>query len=342
LIGAAVAVFVFGVVEAPMRGWTHPVVWGCMSLGVALAVAFAAVELRRAHPLLDVRLFAKPDFATGSIGVTFLFFANFGFFFVVMQYMQLVLGYSALTTGFALTPLALPIMALGATMHLYLPKLGLRVTVSGGLFFLAAGLFWMRYLTADTSYMALIAPFLVTAVGIGLCVAPTTAAITNAVPTEKQGVASAVNDTTREVGAAIGIAVAGSVLAAQYTNALAAGLSGFPEQVRAAATESLANALEVAKQLGPQGPALTKLAQSAFLDAMGLSVAVLSIILVTVAGFVAVWAPGRDGRQLGVVRRLKARRSADDEFGGAVPEHHDRGVGTAAGDTGQNGAVDNP
>ena len=334
LIGAAVAVFVFGVVEAPMRGWTHPVVCGGMSLGAALAVVFAAVELRRAHPLLDVRLFAKPDFAIGSIGITFLFFANFGFFFVVMQYMQLVLGYSALTTGFALTPVALPIMALGATMHLYLPKLGLRVTVSGGLFFLAAGLFWMRHLHADTSYLALVPPFLLTAVGIGLCVAPTTSAITNAVSTEKQGVASAVNDTTREVGAAIGIAVAGSVLAAQYTNALTPGLTMFPEQVRGAATESLANALEVARQLGPQGPALTKLAESAFLDAMSLSVTVLSIVLAVAAGFVAAWAPGRDGRQLGVIRRLTARRSGHDELGGAVAQHDDRGVRTPAGDGG--------
>ena len=99
------------------------------------------VELRRRYPLLDVRLFGKPDFATGAIGITFLFFANFGFFFVAMQYMQLILGYSPLTTAFALTPLAVPIMVLGATMHLYLPKVGLRVAVALGLFLIGAGLF---------------------------------------------------------------------------------------------------------------------------------------------------------------------------------------------------------
>ena len=81
---------------------------------------------------------------------------------------------------------------------------------------------------------------LITAVGIGLCVAPTTSAIMNAVPDEKQGVASAVNDATREVGAAVGIAVAGSVLAAQYSRVLAPGLAGFPDQVREAALASLA------------------------------------------------------------------------------------------------------
>lgn len=334
-IGAAVAVFVFGVIEAPMRGWSHPVVWGCMALGVVLAAVFAAVELLRRHPLLDVRLFARPDFATGAIGITFLFFANFGFFFVVMQYMQLLLGYSPLQTALALAPLALPIMVLGATMHLYLPKIGLRTAVSAGLFFLAAGLFWMRYLAADAAYLDLVPPMLVAAAGIGLCVAPTTSAIMNAVPTEKQGVASAVNDATREVGAAVGIAVAGSVLAAEYGASLAPGLSAFPDQVRTAASESLANALEVAGQLGPQGAALADVATMAFMDSMNLSLLVLSIVLAVAAAFTALWAPGRDGRQSRFVRRILTRSSrSDDEAGGPVTDHDDSGVRSAAGDRG--------
>jgi len=147
LIGGAVAVFVFGVVEAPVHGWTNPIVWGCMSAGVLFAGVFAVVELRRKHPLLDMRLFARPDFAIGSVGITFLFFANFGFFFVSMQYMQLILGYSPLQTAFALTPLAIPIMVLGATMHLYLPRVGLRIAVALGLFLIGAGLFACAPLT---------------------------------------------------------------------------------------------------------------------------------------------------------------------------------------------------
>lgn len=333
-IGTAVAVFVFAVVEAPMRGWSHPVVWGGMVLGVVLAAVFAVVELRRSHPLLDVRLFARPDFATGAIGITFLFFANFGFFFIVMQYMQLLLGYTELQTAFALAPLALPIMALGATMHLYLPKVGLRTAVSAGLLFLGAGLFWMRFLDADAAYLDLVPPLLVIAVGLGLCVAPTTSAIMNAVPTEKQGVASAVNDATREVGAAVGIAVAGSVLAAQYSASLAPRLAVYPEQVRTAASDSLANALEVARQLGPQGAALADAAKGAFMYSMNLSLLVISIVLAVAAAFTALWAPGRDGRQSRLVRRLSARWSdSDDEAGGPVSEHDDAGVRSAAGDT---------
>jgi EmrB/QacA subfamily drug resistance transporter len=343
LIGSAVAVFVFGVVEAPVRGWTHPVVWGCMLAGVALALAFTAVELRRRYPLLDVRLFARPDFATGSIGITILFFANFGFFFIEMQYLQLVLGYSPLQTAFALAPLAVPIMILGATMHLYLPKIGLRTAVALGLFLIGAGLYLMRYLDAGASFLDLVWPMLITSAGIGLCVAPTTSAIMNAVPTEKQGVASAVNDTTREVGAAVGIAVAGSVLAAQYGAVLSPALADFPEQIRAGALESLANALAIAEEMGPQGARLAELATSAFIDSMSLSLLVLAIVLALAAVFVAIWAPGRDGRQSSLVRRIKARWStSDDELGGPVTEHDDGGVRAPTGDGGKHRAVDHP
>jgi EmrB/QacA subfamily drug resistance transporter len=305
LIGGAVAVFVFGVVEAPVRGWTHPIVWGGMAAGVLLAAVFGWVELRRRHPLLDVRLFTRPDFAIGAVGITFLFFANFGFFFVAMQYMQLILGYSPLQTAFALTPIAVPILVLGATMHLYLPKVGLRLAVALGLLLIGIGLFSMRFLDVGSTYLDLVLPFLITSAGIGLCVAPTTSAIMNAAPDEKQGVASAVNDTTREVGAAVGIAVAGSVLAAQYNNVLAPGLAGFPDQVREQALDSLAKALGVAAQMGPQGARLADLAESAFVQSRDLSLLVLSSTVVVAAAFVAVWAPGRDGRQFGFIRRVR-------------------------------------
>lgn len=307
--------------------------------------------MRRRHPLLDIRLFGRPDFATGSIGITILFFANFGFFFVAMQYLQLVLGYSPLQTAFALAPLAVPIMVLGATMHLYLPKVGLRAAVALGLFLIGAGLFLMRYLDAGSSYLEIAWPMLVTSAGIGLCVAPTTSAIMNAVPREKQGVASAVNDTTREVGAAVGIAVAGSVLAAQYGAVLAPALAGFPEQIRDGALESLANALAIADEMGPQGARLADLATSAFIDSMSLSLLVLSIVLAVTAAFIALWAPGRGGEQFGFARRITERWStsdaggagnSDDELGGAVAEHDDGRVGATTGDGGKHRAVDHP
>jgi hypothetical protein len=151
-----------------------------------------------------------------------------------------------------------------------------------------------------------------------------------AVPDEKQGVASAVNDTTREIGAALGIAVAGSILAAEYGTKLQPHLGALPEAVREPASHSLAEALEVAKQLGAQGDQLAQLAQSAFLDAMGVSLTALAVLTATAAAFVAVWAPGRDGRQFRVIERLVSRRR--DELRAAVTDHDDAGVGSPAGD----------
>ncbi len=343
LIGGAVAVFVFGVIEAPARGWTDSVVWGCMAAGVVLATVFASVQLRRTHPLLDVRLFNRPDFATGAVGITVLFFANFGFFFVEMQYLQLILGYSALGTAFALVPLAVPILLLGATLPLYLPKIGLRTAVAVGLFLLGFGLFCMRGLDADSSFIDMTWPMLIGSAGIGLCVAPTTSAIMSAVPDEKQGVASAVNDTTREVGAAVGIAVAGSVVAARYSDVLGPALADFPDQVRGPALESLAKALTVADRMGPHGTQVAELAKNAFLQSTHLSLLVLSIIVCAAAIFVAVWSPGRDGRQWALIRQLRKNLSgSDDELRGAVADHDDGRVGSPAGERGKHRAVDHP
>jgi EmrB/QacA subfamily drug resistance transporter len=307
LIGTAVATFVFGVIEAPVRGWSHPSVWGAMAGGITLAGAFTVVQLRRKHPLLDVRLFRDPYFATGAAGVTLLFFASFGFFFVSMQYIQLVMGYSPIMTALALCPLAIPVLAFGATSHLYLPVLGLRLTAFVGLILIAVGLLCLRLLEIDSSYFDFAWPLLVMSVGIGMCTAPMTSAIMGAVPDEKQGVASAVNDTTREVGAALGIAVAGSVLAAQYERQLRPALDTLPEAVRGPALNSLAEALAVAQHMGPQGARLAQTAQQAFLDATGSAVLVLAAVLAVAAVLAGVWGPGRDGQQLRVVRRLRSR-----------------------------------
>ena len=161
----------------------------------------------------------------------------------------------------------------------------------------------------------------------------------NAVPDEKQGVASAVNDATREVGAAVGIAVAGSVLAAQYSTVLEPRLAGFPDQVRDAALDSLAQALAVAGELGPQGARLADLAESAFIESMDLSLFVLAILLAVAAMFVALWAPGRDGQQFGFIRRW--RSTSHDELGGPVADHDDGGVRAPTGNGGKHRAVDN-
>jgi Major Facilitator Superfamily len=217
-------------------------------------------------------------------------------------------------------------LVLSALSAWYLPRLGLRLVVLVGLLLVAAGFLSMRVLDVGSPYWDLAWPLLILSTGIGLCTAPTTSAIMTSVPDDKQGGASAVNDTTREVGAALGIALTGSIPASQYTAAITPHLTGFPEPVRGAAARSLGEAIGVAERLGRQGPTLIDVGRAAFVDGMHTSVLVLGIVLAVSAVLITLWAPGRDGRQLAVVRRWAGRPASalPDELGGAVG-HHDGG-----------------
>ncbi|MGO9510154.1 MAG: MFS transporter [Mycobacterium sp.] len=308
LIGAAVALFVFGILEAPARGWTNHVVYGCMAAGVALAVAFGVVEMRRGQPLLDVRLFADAGFATGAATIVVFFAANLGFLYLLMQYLQLIEGYSPIGTAVAISPLMAGIATLSGLSFWYLPKLGLRLVLFAGLLLIAVGFFLLHGIELHSSYLDQLWRWLVLSVGIGLITAPTTSAIMSAVPDNKQGVASAVNDAAREIGAALGIAVAGSILAARYTDRLLPQLAAFPEPVRGPASDSLAEALNMSNMLGPQGHQLAMASEIAFLHAMQTSVLVIAIIVAVAAVLIGLWAPGRDGRQLRVIRRLRSAK----------------------------------
>src|SRR3954470_1405752 len=128
-IGAAVAVFVFGILQAPAYGWSDPRVFGCLIVGAVLAVVFGFVELRRPQPLLDIRLFGDPNFGTGAAAITVIFLATFALVYLVVQYMQQVMGYSALVAALALSPMGLPLLTLSTLSSWYVPKLGLRVVV---------------------------------------------------------------------------------------------------------------------------------------------------------------------------------------------------------------------
>ena len=300
------------ILEAPTRGWSDPLIWGGLVTGAALAAAFGVVELRFGRrcrqPLLDVRLFADPNFATGVAAIVILFGATFGFFYIGMQYVQQIMGYSALATAIAFGPFMVPLAIFSALSFWYVPKLGLRLVLFIGTLLMAVGFACMYRLNLHPSYLEFSWPTVILATGIGICTAPTTSAIMGAVPDEKQGVASAVNDTSREMGGALGIAVAGSILAGRYSHELAPKLAGFPEPVRGPATDSLAKAVEVAGRMGPGGRALADISKTAFLAALHASTITMAVIVALAAVLIAAWAPGRDGRQLGPVRGMLSRR----------------------------------
>jgi EmrB/QacA subfamily drug resistance transporter len=308
VIGAAVATLVFGILEAPARGWTHPLVLTCIAIGLLLGLAFGFVEVRQHHPLLDVRLFAVPAFATGAATITVFFLSMFGYLFLLMQYMQLILGYSPNKTALALTPIMGPMLVLSVLSSWYLPRLGLRTVVVTGLLLIATGALCLLGIRLGSPYWRAAWPMLVMSVGIGLCTAPTTSVIMTTAPDDKQGVASAVNDASREIGAALGIALAGSMLAGRYAKTLAPNLAGFPKPVGDAASTSLGQALEVARRLGPAGARLSDVSKMAFIEAMHSSLLVLGVLVAVSAVVIGLWAPGRDDQQLRAVRNLVERR----------------------------------
>jgi EmrB/QacA subfamily drug resistance transporter len=308
LIGAAVAIAVFAILEAPDRGWSDSLVWGGLVAGAVIAAVFGVVEFRMRQPLLDVRLFGDPSFATGVATIVVIFGATFGFFYLGMQYVQQIMGYSPLMTAAAFGPFMVPLGIFSALSFWYVPKLGLRLVLFLGMLLIAVGFACMQELDLNSTYLELAWPALILSTGIGFCTAPTTSAIMGAVPDEKQGVASAVNDTTREMGGALGIAVAGSILAGRYSHELAPRLADFPDAVRGPATDSLAKAVEVAGKLGPQGTELAQVSKAAFLTAMHASTIVMAVIVAFTAVLIGLWAPGRDGRQLQLVRRILSGR----------------------------------
>ncbi|OBK45720.1 MFS transporter [Mycobacterium sp. 1081908.1] len=313
LIGAAVAIAVAAILEAPDRGWSDPLVWGGLVAGAIIAALFGLVEFRTRHPLLDVRLFGDPSFATGVATIVILFGATFGFFYLGMQYVQQIMGYSPLMTAVAFGPFMVPLGIFSALSFWYVPKFGLRLVLFVGTLTMAVGFLCMRTLDLHSTFPELAWPTLILSTGIGFCTAPTTSAIMGAVPDEKQGVASAVNDTSREMGGALGIAVAGSILAGRYSNELAPRLADFPAPVRGPATDSLAKAVEVAGKLGPRGGQLAEVSKAAFMTAMHASTTVLAVIVAVAAILIGLWAPGRDGRQLRLVRRAVTKAKAGIE-----------------------------
>lgn len=293
LVTAAVGLFVLGVMEGPQRGWADPLTLGALIGGVVAGAGFVIVERRSPAPLLDVRLFTNPAFSAGAGSLTLQYLAGFGVFYLIVQYLQLVLGYSPLMSAVALTPIFLLVMVLSVAVPLLLRWFGLRVLMSLGLALIALSMIVMGLLDADSSYADVAVAMAITGVGIGICTAPATHAIVTNTPEDQLGVASAVNDATREVGAAIGVAIAGSVLASAYGHRIDPVAASIPEPARGAVQDSLAAAVHVAEQAGPQGDALADLAQDAFLAGMQQGLWALATILLVGAVASAIWAPGR-------------------------------------------------
>jgi EmrB/QacA subfamily drug resistance transporter len=290
----------YGIIEAPSQGWTDPPILAAFVFAVVALGGFVAWEAHTDHPMLDVRFFKNPRFTAASASISLIFFAMFGSTFLITQYFQFVLGYSPLETGVRFLPLAICILIGSPLSAPFAHRVGTKVVVTLGLSLATLGLLSFATLSVDSSYWPdVLWRMVLLASGMALTMAPATESIMGSLPLGKAGVGSAVNDTTRQVGGALGVAVIGSVLSSIYASQMGDYLAGKPVSSGSVAQikESLGAALGYADRISGRAPevaqSLSDAASAAYVD--GLHAAVIVAAAATLIGVVvvAIWLPAR-------------------------------------------------
>lgn len=294
----AVGAGIWAIIEGPHRGWGSAAVVLAGLGSVALIAFFIRYELRRDHPLLDVRLFTNSRFSAASVAIAAAFFGLFGFIFLITQYMQLVQGYSPLEAGVRTVPFAVVTGVFSPLSIVIMHRVGTKIVVTTGLVVMSVGFVMAANLESDSSYVGpVLASMVVIAAGLGLTTSPATEAIMGALPPDKAGVGSAVNDTTRELGGTLGVALVGSVFASLYGPQVVEGLAGWPTDVVERAQESMGAAVVMSEQL-PGGTEILRVAQDAFMSGFASG----SLVAAAASGMGAilalVWLPARHRSQL--------------------------------------------
>lgn len=261
----AISSLVYGLIQAPDVGWRSTTSLAAFALGFVVLALFVLWERRVTEPMLDMAYFRNPAFSTATGGMILVFLSMFGVMFLITQYFQLILHYSPLSAALRFLPMS-PIMMIVAPMT---PKITARFgadrTVGAGMTLVGVSFFGFAQLQIHTSYWFVLGCVAFLMVGIALTMSPMTAAIMSAVPPRRAGAGSAMNDATRELGAALGVAVLGSVAASRYSSGIASAVAGLRPADRALVKTSLGTALQTAPHL-PRAVAaqVTSAAEHAF------------------------------------------------------------------------------
>ena len=223
---AGLVALVYGIIEVPSYGWGNGRILAAFA--VVVIGSFVAWELHTDHPMLKIQFFRNPRFTAASVGIMLVFFALFGSFFFITQELQFILGYTPLQAGLRLAPIALVMAVAAPTAGRLVERIGNKAMVAMGMGISALGLAYLGTSTAGSGYGHIFVALLFLGVGIGFAIAPATESIMGSLPVEKAGVGSAMNDTTRQVGGALGVAILGSVFSSAYLAGIAPALRGAP------------------------------------------------------------------------------------------------------------------
>ncbi|MFI8290761.1 MFS transporter [Streptomyces sp. NPDC085614] len=285
---------VYGIIRGgELADFTDPTVLAPLLAGLAVLVGFVLHEKRSDHPAIDIGYFAKPAFSAAVAAIALVFFALMGVTFFSAFYLQSVRGYSALQAGLLILPIAVAQLVFSPRARLAVERFGARVVCAAGMLLVAAGLTAFTSFDADTPVWTLELVFFAQGLGMAHIMPPVTVAVMQSLPREKAGSGSAINNTFRQVGGALGVAVLGSVLSATYRGEIEGRLTALPAGLRDTAGESIEATLGVAARLGPEGAALVAPAYDAFLDAMHVTAACSAAIALFGAVVVAAFLPGR-------------------------------------------------
>jgi DHA2 family multidrug resistance protein-like MFS transporter len=269
---AGIGLLVWTIIEAPQHGWTSAATAGGFAGSLVILAGFAWWQLRRPDPMLDVRLFTNPRFTAASGAIALAFFGLFGFIFLITQYFQVVRGYDPLRAGVATLPFAIVTGAVSPAAIALMKRAGTKAVVTAGLALMSAGFLVASGSAVNSAYFGrIIIAMILMAAGLALTSSPATEAIMGALPRGKAGAGSAVNDTTRELGGTLGVAIVGSVMSSAYGSHVLAALTrlGAPAAVISAARQSVVAGLDVAAHLPPGlRDAAAAAARQAFMDGL--------------------------------------------------------------------------
>lgn len=290
------ALLLWGIIEAPTRSWTSPIVLGAVAGGLVVLACFVAWERRSEHPMLELSLFGSRRFS-GAVGAMCLvMFALTGGLFLLTQLLQFCFGYSAFAAGMRIAPIALVLMVVAPLSAVLDRRFGTKPVVFCGMGLIAAGFVLLSSTSVHGTYMDALPAFMCLGVGVGLAFAPCTEAVMGAVPLERSGIGSATNSAALQVGGASGVAVLGSLLNSRYKQDVAPVLAGraMPTEVHSIILGSLGGALAVAGEVGGTlGKALASVARGAFVDGLDLAVVVAAVVVGIAAFVVLIVLPNR-------------------------------------------------
>ena len=292
-----VGALVWSIIEAPGHGWLSAATLGGLGVALLTLAAFVTWEMRRPHPLFDVRLFTDRRFSAASGAIAAAFFALFGFIFLITQYFQIIRGYGVLQAGVATLPFAVVIGAVSPVAIVLMKRFGTTAVVASGLALMSAGFVVAAGSAADTPYWGrIVVAMTLMAAGLGLTAGPATEAISGALPPGRVGAGSAVNDTTREIGGTLGVAIVGSVMSSIYGSQILDSLRvlGLPSGALDAAGESVTGGLLAAASLPPeQAGAVATATSDAFMSGLTAGSWVAAIATGAAAVAVLVLLPAR-------------------------------------------------